>query len=109
MSTTIKREALEKLRSKRSSGDAAKASQGSTTEASSREPRTGFTIGRKEKTKSKPVNVVMDAEIIESLDDLCYNLKKKSGRRVSVSEVVRAAVRRFNQLQPVEQLECLED
>ncbi len=70
----------------------------------------GFNVGRNgNKRAIRPKNLMLDTATIEALDDLCYRLKKKLGRRVSASEIIRAAFRTFQGLSENQQLRTLEE
>jgi hypothetical protein len=97
----INKASLEKLRKTRVS----KAAKKPSSKKSNKGP--GFQVGRGGAKRAR--NLVFDSFTDEALDDLCYLLKKKLGRRVSGSEVIRAAFRVFHELPESEQIDRLVD
>ena len=66
----------------------------------------GFEIGRG-KSALKRACFVMDPVSLDSIDDLAFRLKKRTGKRVSASELVRTAVAYFAKLDEGDQIRLL--
>ena len=65
----------------------------------------GFTVGLA--SRLKKACFVMDAEGLGIIDEMTFRLKKRIGKRVSASELVRAAVYHFSKLEESEQIRLL--
>jgi hypothetical protein len=105
MKNLVNKSALEKLKRGKNRRSAAKA----VVRTEAPKALSGFAVGpgTSNSARMRSKNLMLDGETLERLDDLCYQLKKTLRRRVSASELIRAAFRTFRDLPEHEQLRVL--
>ena len=104
MNNPINKDTLAKLR-KRNQSNSIKSEPEDIPKASKVK---GFDVGRNNSGATRRKNFMLDESTIDGLDDLSYQLKKRIGRRVSLSELVRAGYRVFSALPQDEQIHHLD-